>query len=132
MIDYTLDEINSVLHVRPMGPLEGDDFEQLSRTVDPFIERTGRLRGLLVETADFPGWTDLAAVARHFRFVREHHRQIEKVAFVTESPMGKIAEQLASHFVAATIRRFPFSELAEAKAWVIGTRDQRIRSGTGG
>jgi hypothetical protein len=123
MIDYTLEEINSVLHVRPTGPLEDTDFERLSRTVDPFIERTGQLRGLLIETADFPGWTDLAAVASHFRFVRDHHRQIEKVAFVTDSPLGKVADHLASHFVAATIRRFPFDEVAEAKAWVIAARD---------
>jgi len=118
MIDYTLDEASSVLHVRPTGPLQKDDFEELARAVDPFIERTGRLRGVLIETADFPGWKDLAAVARHFQFVRDRHREIEKVAFVTESLIGEVADHVADHFVAATIEQFPPSEIEEARAWV--------------
>jgi len=118
VIDYTLDEASSVLHVRPTGPLRKADFETLARTVDPFIERTGRLRGVLIETAEFPGWQDLPAVARHFRFVRDHHREIERVAFVTESSIGEIADHLADHFVAARIQQFPRSEIEEAKSWV--------------
>jgi hypothetical protein len=118
MINYTLHEAESVLHVRPAGPLEERDFEELARAVDPFIERTGGLRGLLVETAEFPGWGDPSAFASHFRFVREHHRQIEKVAFVTDSPVGEIADSVAQHFVAAEIRTFPFGATDEARAWV--------------
>ena len=118
MIDYTLDEANSVLHVRPTGPLEKEDFDALAGAVDPFIERTGALDGLLIETARFPGWSDLGAAARHFRFVREHHRKIKKVAIVTDSPLGEAAERIASHFVAAKIHRFSFGEVDEAKAWL--------------
>ena len=118
MIDYTLDETSSVLHVRPAGPLGKDDFEALSQAVDPFIERTGELNGLLLEVAHFPGWTDLAAVIRHFRFVCDHHRKIKKVAIVTDSPLGEAAEHIASHFVAATIKHFPVGHLDEAKTWL--------------
>ena len=118
MIDYTLNESNSVLHVRPAGPLRKDDFEALSQAVDPFIERTGGLHGLLLETAQFPGWIDLAAAVRHFRFVRDHHRKIKKVAIVTDSPLGEAAEHIASHFVAAIIKHFPAGHLDKAKTWV--------------
>jgi len=118
MIDYTLDETNSVLNVRPTSPLQRDDFEALSRTVDPFIERTGGLNGLLLEVAQFPGWTNVAAAIRHFQFVRDHHRKIKKVAIVTDSPLGEAAERIASHFVAATIKHFPAGHLDEAKTWL--------------
>ncbi len=118
MIDYTLDETNSVLHVRPAGPLGKDDFEALSHAVDPFIERTGGLNGLLLEVAHFPGWTNVAAVIRHFRFVRDHHRKVKKVAIVTDSPLGEAAEHIASHFVAATIKHFPAGHLDEATTWL--------------
>ena len=118
MIDYTLDETNSVLNVRPTSPLQRDDFEALSRTVDPFIERTGGLNGLLLEVAQFPGWTNVAAAIRHFQFVRDHHRKIKKVAIVTDSPLGEAAERIASHFVAATIKHFPAGHLDEAKIWL--------------
>ena len=118
MIDYTLDETNSVLYVRPTSPLRRDDFEALSQAVDPFIERTGGLNGLLLEVAHFPGWTNVAAAIRHFQFVRDHHRKIKKVAIVTDSPLGEAAEHIASHFVAATIKHYPAGHLDEAKTWV--------------
>lgn len=86
--------------------------------MDPFIERTGGLRGLLVETAEFPGWAHPGAFASHFGFVRDHHRHIEKVAFVTDSPVGEIADSVAQHFVAAKIRTFPFGATEGARAWV--------------
>ena len=118
MIDYTLDETNSVLYVCPTSPLRRDDFEALSQAVDPFIERTGGLNGLLLEVAHFPGWTNVAAAIRHFQFVRDHHRKIKKVAIVTDSPLGEAAEHIASHFVAATIKHFPSGHFDEAKTWV--------------
>ena len=118
MLDYTLDESNSVLHIRPTGPLQEKDFVALSQAVDPFIDLTGGLSGLLIEVVHFPGWTNLAAATRHFRFVRDHHRKIKKVAIVTDSLLGEAAEHIASHFVAATIKHFPYGHLDEAKRWV--------------
>ena len=35
----------------------------------------------------------------HFRFVRDHHKRVKKVAVVTNSHIGDVAERLASHFV---------------------------------
>ena len=118
MIDYTLDETKSMLHVRPTGPLQENDFQTISREVDPFIERTGGLNGLLLEVAHFPGWTNVTAAIHHFRFVRDHHRKIKKVAIVTDSLLGEAAEHIASHFVAATIKHFPSGHLNQAKTWL--------------
>ena len=98
MIHYNLDRQKRILHVRPTGALSKEDFNELSHVVDPFIEETGDLAGLILEVAHFPGWEDLRAVARHFRFVRGHHKKIKKVAVVTDSPIGSAAEHIASHF----------------------------------
>ena len=126
MLDYMLDETNSVLHVRPTGPLQENDFEALSQAVDPFIDRTGGLNGLLIEVVHFPGWTNVAAAIRHFRFVRDHHRKIKKVAIVTDLLLGEAAEHIASNFVAAIIKHFPYDHLDEAKTWVKrADRDKR-------
>jgi len=120
MIEHTLDTAHSILYVRPKSALEQADFLQLAKTVDPYIEKTGGLAGLIIEAPAFPGWESLGAMAAHFRFVRDHHKRIKKIGLVTDSAMGDVAERLASHFVSATIRHFPSGELAAAKQWIMG------------
>lgn len=118
MIDHSLDKQSSVLHVRPTGPLQKQDFDDIARTVDLFIEETGGLVGLILETEHFPGWENLGATMRHLRFVRDHHKKIKRVAVVTNSPLGSVAEHIASHFVSAEIRHFAADQLNAAKTWV--------------
>ena len=119
MIEHTLDTAHSILYVRPKSSLEEDDFVQLAKTVDPYIEETGDLAGLIIETPSFPGWKSLGAMATHFRFVRDHHKHIKKIALVTDSALGDVAEHLASHFVSAEIRHFSAGELEAAKQWIM-------------
>ena len=118
MIEHTLDAEHSILYVRPKSRLEEADFAQLAKTVDRHLEGKGDLAGLIIEVASFPGWESLAAMASHFRFVRDHHTHIRKIGVVTDSPMGNVAEKLASHFVAAEIRHFPAGDLEAARHWV--------------
>jgi hypothetical protein len=119
MIEHSFDAAQGILHLRPKGPLAEADFALLAKTVDPYIEQKGELAGLIIEIPEFPGWESLAAMAAHFRFVRDHHRHIRKLAAVTDSPLGKVAEKLASHFVAAEIKRFPAAEREAAKQWIL-------------
>src|SRR5262245_63130959 len=111
MIDFDLDSANSILHVRPKTALAAEDFASLARAVDPHIEVTGGLAGIIIETPSFPGWEGLGAVIAHLRFVREHHRKVRRVAAVTDSALGTVAERLANHFVAAEIRHFPAGQI---------------------
>jgi hypothetical protein len=120
MLDSTLDTAHSILVVRPRSALAADDFANLAKTVDPFLEKTGALAGIVIETPSFPGWEGLGAMAAHIRFVRDHHRRVKKVAVVTDSALGKVAEKLASHFVAAEIRQFPAGQMDAAKQWITG------------
>ena len=117
-IEYRLDTEKSILHVRPTSALAREDFVDLARAVDPHIEAAGGLAGLIVEIAAFPGWDSLGAMVAHFRFVRDHHRRIRKVAVVTDAPFGTIAENLASHFVAAKIRHFAAGQVESARQWI--------------
>ena len=119
MIDCNLDAAHSILYVRPAAALEEADFANLARVVDPHIESTGGLAGLVIEVSAFPGWESLGAMAAHFRFVRDHHRRVRRVAVVTDSALGNVAERLASHFVSAEIRRFPAGEVEQARRWIL-------------
>jgi hypothetical protein len=119
MIEYSLDKTHSILYLRPKSALEAGDFAQLAATADPYIRETGGLSGLIIEAPAFPGWESLGAMVAHFRFVRDHHKHIKKIALVTDSALGNVAEHLASHFVSAEIRRFPAGELEAARRWVM-------------
>ncbi len=118
MISFKLDEIAGVLTVRPEGKLEAQDFQALSEAVDPFIEEKGKLTGLIIETEKFPGWKEFAGMIEHVKFVRDHHREIARVALVTDSKIADVGQLLGKHFVKADIKHFPFKELESAKSWI--------------
>ena len=121
MIEHALDTERSLLHVRVTSALEKSDFEALARQVDPYIERSGNLDGLIIEApATFPGWKSFGALASHLRFVRDHHKHISKIALVTDSEVGRVAADLVAHFVSAEIKRFPASQLETARRWISG------------
>ena len=119
MIEHDLDTANSILLVRPESALDKDDFVELAKAVDPLIEDNGDLAGLIISAPSFPGWDSFGAVVSHFRFVREHQKHIKKVAVVTDSHLGDVAEHLASHFVSAKIRHFPAEQIEQARQWII-------------
>jgi hypothetical protein len=117
MIGFSLDTDLGILYLRPTPPLTSGDFEQLTQAVDPWIADNGKLNALIIEAPQFPGWDSFGAMLSHFRFVRDHHRLIKKIAVVTDSEAGEFAEDFASHFVAAEIKHFDADEGDEAKQW---------------
>ena len=118
MIEYNLDTAHSTLLVHPKSALDKNDFAELTKAVDPQIEATGDLAGLMIDAPEFPGWDSFGTMVSHFRFVRDHHKRVKKVAIVTNSHIGDVAEHLASHFVSAEVRHFPGEELEQARQWI--------------
>ncbi len=118
MIEYSFDKTNAILHLQPRSSLEQADFEKLAEEIDPFIADTGDLTGLIIETPAFPGWSSFSAFITHLRFVKDHRRHIKKIALVTDSVLGDLAEHLMAHFVSAEIRQFPAAALSTAKEWI--------------
>jgi len=119
MITYKIDASTGVLTVQPKGKLEAGDFRNLSQTVNPYIEKEGRLGGLIIVTEKFPGWRDFSGLIEHMKFVHSHHREISKVALVTDSKIADFAESLGKHFIKASIKHFPFAEQKSAKDWIV-------------
>lgn len=118
MLDYRLDAARSILYLHPTAALKKEDFAALAQTVDPHIEAKGALAGIVLELQQFPGWESLGAMAAHFKFIREHHRKVKKIAIVTDAKIGELGEKLASHFVAATIKHFPAGAVPAAQMWI--------------
>jgi hypothetical protein len=118
MVDFELRRDEGVLVIRPAGSLEAADFQRIAHQVDPHIEANGKLRGVMVDAQSFPGWKDFAALVAHLRFVRDHHRKIEKVAAVSDSSFLAIAPKIASHFAQADVRHFAYAQMDEALDWL--------------
>jgi tRNA U38,U39,U40 pseudouridine synthase TruA len=118
MVDYELRRSEGILIIRPKGALEASDFQRITHEVDPFIDANGKLRGVMIDAESFLGWKDFAALIAHLRFVKEHHRKIEKVAAVSDSSFLAIAPKIASHFVQADVRHFAHAQMGEALDWI--------------
>lgn len=121
MLHVTIDNAREIVMLEPDGPLSEEDFKIAAGTIDPAIESMGQLKGLLIHTRSFPGWDSFAALTTHLKFVRNHHAKIARIAFVTDSVIGNLAQSIASHFVNAEIRQFPFAELEQAREWLAGS-----------
>jgi len=118
MIKVNLSIDDGILMVTPEGRLEADDFKELAYIADPYIEENGKLNGLMIYTESFPGWEDFAALASHVRFVKDHHRNLAKVALVSDSKIASVADSLAKYFVSAEIRHFDYSDKDTALDWL--------------
>jgi hypothetical protein len=118
MIEHEFDTAHSIVVVRPKSPLDEKDFADLAKAVDPQIEEAGSLAGLIIDAPAFPGWDSFAAMVKHFRFVRDHHKHIKKVAVVSDSHVVDLVQHLASHFVSAEIRHFSAGQIEQARGWI--------------
>ncbi len=123
MIDYDLDKASRILRVHPESSLDKQDFIELAKAVDPEIEASGDLAGLIIDVAHFPGWDSFGAAVTHMRFVHDHHKHVKKIAVVTDSHLGDFAEHLVSHFISAKIQQFPAGQDEQARHWIVGNGD---------
>ena len=119
MLIVKLDEENLIVSIEPTGSLDVKDFQAAASTIDPFIEKCGHLNGLIIHTESFPGWDSFSALVTHLKFVKNHHAQIKRIAFVTDSFIGTLAESLVAHFVDAQIKHFAYAEFDQAKQWIV-------------
>jgi SpoIIAA-like len=118
MIHFELLHDQGILVITPDGPLEKADFEQLAREVDPVIALNGKLAGVMVCAKSFPGWRSFEAFVSHLKFIADHHRQIERIAVVTDSAFLKVLPRVAELFVHPNVRHFDLAEKDRALAWM--------------
>lgn len=118
MIQAELLRDKGILIITPQGALTADDFRKVASLADPYIAEKGSLTGLLIRAPSFPGWDSFAALVEHMKFVRGHHRQIARVAAVTDSGFIKVARVVATHLAHPDIRQFGSDEEARAVAWL--------------
>lgn len=122
MIKYDIDENNYLLRVYPSAPLSEDDFKTLNSAVNKLIKEKGVLTGIIIEAENFPGWDSFGAMVKHFKFIKNNHTKVNKIALVTDTKLANFAEIMMSHFIAAEIKKFPAGQAESAKKWIVGKK----------
>lgn len=118
MLKIEVDQATRTVLLEPEGHLAKHDFESLAQQIDPLINESGDLNGVLVHSRKFPGWDSFASFIAHIQFVNGHHKHVKKVALCTDAHFGTLVEKLGAHFISAEIRVFPYDELSLAKQWI--------------
>jgi hypothetical protein len=114
---HRLEPASGVLVVEVAAPLRAQDFDALAATADAWLATHEVLAGVVVHAREFPGWENFASMLRHLRFVRDHHRQVRRVALAADGTLADLAPHLAEHFVRAEIKRFAHDRIDTALAW---------------
>ena len=122
MLQVHIDKKDFIVILKPNGPLVESDFTLARDIIDPFIEDTGKLKGIIIYVKTFPGWASFSALICHLKFVNDHHKKVSKVAFVTDSMVGEFAEHIGKHFVDAKIKTFSFDDFNSAEKWIISKK----------
>ena len=110
-----------VVVVEVTQALRAQDFDALALTADTWIEAHGNLKGLVIHAREFPGWENLGSLVRHIRFVRDHHRNIERIALAVDSKLAALAPRIGEHFLQAQVENFRYDDLDAAMAWAGGS-----------
>lgn len=118
MLRITEDRARHCLILEPTGSLSRGDLDRLRERFDAVLTATGQAPNLVIHAASFPSWADFGALARHLQFIRQHHRAIGRVAFVSDARALDIGPALARRLVSADLRYFPEAEFEAALDWV--------------
>lgn len=121
MIDLSIDEDTKIAIFKPQAAISVEDIKEAAKKVDSFIEAHGDLAGLLIVAENFPGWDSFTAMLSHLKFVKDHHRHIKKVAYVTNSRLLEFAPAIASHFVSAKLKSFDLPDEDKAVDWILSS-----------
>lgn len=98
MRNFFITKPEGILLLRPAAPLSKEDFEGLSADVDACLAEHPRLYSAMIHAKGFPDWENFGSFMAPMHFVREHHRQIERIAVVRDSQLAGMPEQLGQAF----------------------------------
>lgn len=118
MVNIKLDEIKGIAILESLGKLSEDDFQQVAAIIDPYIKKMGKLNGLILYSKEFPGWESFSGFLKHIKFIKEHHKNLARVAIVTDSKLVNAGEHIVKHFVSVEVEKFPFNDMQGAERWI--------------
>ena len=117
-LHHQLNTETGVLILHPDDKLSKEDFVEVAKEIDPYIEEHGKLNGVMIELRQSLGWEKLSDMIAHFKFIRDHHKDIKRVAVVSDEESSSLMPSMVSHFVSAEVKHFSPDDKAVAAAWL--------------
>jgi hypothetical protein len=105
-----------VLHGRISGKLEKEDYEILVPVAERLIGQYGKIR-LIIELADFKGWT-AGAAWEDCKLAYHHLKDIERIAIIGETAWEKGLTMFMKPFTGAKMRYFDVAEKQAGFDWI--------------
>lgn len=119
MIKFELNEDKSIMIIHAVHDhaLAAHDFELLTKMIDTYLDNQDDLKGMVIVADNFPGWESFDAFISHLTFVRDHHKEISKIAIVSDSGLLSAMPSIATHFVKARVQNFAAVDVQKAIDW---------------
>ena len=106
------------LRIVPSEKLTEADFRDLAQQVDSMIMKCGQIR-LLIDASGFNGWESFAAFEAHMSFIKNHQRNVERIAAIVGHDWQHWVVDIARWFLHPEARAFDKSREGEAQRWVV-------------
>lgn len=116
VLEFHLNEKQGIVTVRPHGAMGSDDFGVLSEAVDCYLDRTGMLKGLIIDISSFPRWKSIDAFTAHLHFIQQHHKKVARVAVISHSAILSLFPLIADYFLLSEVK--DFEDFDKAESWI--------------
>ena len=94
-----------------------DDFLALAPQIEAITKQHGKI-SLLIDASRLERWDNLAAVERHFAFVRDHQDKVERIAVIARHEWQHWLVGGIGVFLHPEIRVFDAGHADEARCWI--------------
>jgi len=108
---------SNLIEVTIVDILKAEDFINLGEKADKLIKEHGKIR-LLINASGFNSWENTKAAEKHFSFVKDHNKKVERLAVVAGHTWQHWLAALARMFIQPKVRVFDKDQINEARAWL--------------
>ena len=123
MIQTSFDKSDTIAILELDTKLTKADFKQVNATINKHLNSNGILAGIIVYTQTFSEWDTFEALLDRLKFINDHHKWTKYVALVSDSEVIGFPESVISHFVHAETHAFPYSNIADARRWILDEKN---------
>lgn len=118
MIELLPQNDGNLVAIRFIGKVLHEDFENLTPVLDAQIASDGGSIRLLLDLSAFEGWEDLHAIWNHFILVKNHHKQVERIAIVGDENWERRLAEYVVRFAVAEVGYYTPDRIEAACEWL--------------